>query len=121
MERKLFCEISPFTYQLSQVKGDLEHMTYSDTVYTVTVTVAVDDITNQLAAKLEVDGKETRAVVAQFVGAYDYVAPPVEKAPAEDGSSLLWIGLGVGGGVLVLAAIAACIILRKKKQRTEAK
>ena len=110
-----------FTYQLSQVKGDLEHMTYSDTVYTVTVTVAVDDITNQLAAKLEVDGKETRAVVAQFVGAYDYVAPPVEKAPAEDGSSLLWIGLGVGGGVLVLAAIAACIILRKKKQRAEAK
>ena len=102
-----------YTYLLSQVKGDVAHMTYSDTTYTVTVTVSVDEATNTLVAKLTLDGVETDAINAKFENTYDHTEAP------ESGNPLLWICLAVVGGVGVLAAIVLVIVYCRKKTRIQ--
>lgn len=102
-----------YTYLLSQVKGDVAHMTYSDTTYTITVTVSVDEATNTLVAKLTVDGVETDVFNAKFENTYDYT-----RAPGF-GNHLLWIGLAVVGGVVILAAVVLVVVYCRKKSRVQ--
>ena len=50
-EDLLFTEAGTYTYELYEVKGTDAHITYDDTVYTVTVTVT-DDLQGKLEAKV---------------------------------------------------------------------
>jgi pilin isopeptide linkage protein len=112
-----------YTYQLSQVAGDKEHVTYSGATHTVTITIVQDFATNKLAAKFTVDGKETDAPVARFENTYDYseTAAPAPQPQEGNDSTGLWIVLGVAGGAVVLAAVATLIVVLRKKSRSATK
>jgi pilin isopeptide linkage protein len=111
-----------YTYQLSQVAGDKEHVTYSDATHTVTITIVQDFATNKLAAKLTIDGKETDALVAKFEHTYDYSeAAPAPQQQGSNDSTSLWIVLGAIGGAVVLAAVVTLVVVRGKKSRKAAK
>ncbi|MBQ8288419.1 MAG: hypothetical protein IJX76_06575 [Clostridia bacterium] len=77
-----------YTYQLSEVKGSIEGMTYSDAVYTVTVTVSLDETTNTLVADLTVNGEVAEAAVAAFENVYDF-----DEVPQTGDSLMLWMTL----------------------------
>ncbi|MBQ7354177.1 MAG: hypothetical protein IJW62_01510 [Clostridia bacterium] len=99
-----------YTYLLSEVKGNIEYMTYSDAVYTITVTVSLDEITNTLVAELAVNGADTDAVVAEFVNTYDY-----EEVPQTGDSLMLWMGLVA----ISCGAILTMGVRRRRKLRAE--
>ena len=113
-----------YIYELSGVKLDVEHLTFSDVTYTIIVKIALDETSNRLVAQLAVDGKETDAVVAKFVNVYNQTEAPVTddpqtEAPApekpeetENGGAQLW--LYISGGVILLGILAA-VFFRSKK------
>ena len=104
-----------YTYQLSQVAGDKEHVTYSDATHTVTITIVQDMATNKLAAKLTVDGKVTDALVVKFENTYDYSEPTAPQQESDD--SMLWIIVGVSCGAVLFLAAVTVIVLQVKKRR----
>ncbi len=77
-----------YTYELYEVKGAVEGMTYSEAVYTVTVTISLDESTNMLVASLTVNGEDTDAVVAAFENVYDF-----DEVPQTGDNLMLWMGL----------------------------
>lgn len=99
-----------FTYLLSEVKGSIEGMTYSDAVYTVTITVSLDETSNTLVAELTVNGEATEAVVAAFENIYDF-----KEVPKTGDSLMLWMGLlAVSCGAILTVGTR-----RRRKLRAE--
>ncbi len=95
-----------YTYRISEEAGTVEGMTYSDQIYTVTVTVALDEATNTLVASLTVDGEAADEAVAEFVNIYDF-----KEVPETGDSLVVWMGmLAISCG-----AILTLSIRRRKK------
>ncbi|MBQ6830168.1 MAG: hypothetical protein IJO59_03475 [Clostridia bacterium] len=76
-----FDKVGTYVYTVSEVKGEAEGVTYDQTVYTVTLTVADRlDGTLAIAEVITVDGKAADAIA--FVNAY--TAPKPEEPPVEE-------------------------------------
>ncbi|MBQ7324695.1 MAG: hypothetical protein IJW98_03030, partial [Clostridia bacterium] len=103
----------------SPIAGDKEHVTYDDTVYSFNITIVQDPVTNKLAAKLIIDGKEADELAVQFENTYDYSEPtaPSQQGEEKADSTMLWVYVGVAVGVVALAAVAALVVVRGKKSR----
>ncbi len=82
---------SSFSFKLSEVKGDLDHVTYSDAVYNISLTLSLGD-DNKLVAAITQDGKPVDAVTAAFVNVYDYT-PPVTPTTGDFFSLPFWLSL----------------------------
>ena len=108
-----------YVYLLSPIAGDKEHVTYDDTVYSFNITIVQDPVTNKLAAKLIIDGKEADELAVQFENTYDYSEPtaPSQQGEEKADSTMLWVYVGVAVGVVALAAVAALVVVRGKKSR----
>ncbi len=99
-----------YTYQLSEVKGEIVDMQYSEAVYTVTVTVSLDELTNTLVADLTVNGEDADAVVAEFENIYNHV-----EIPQTGDNLMLWMTLMA----VSCGAILTLGVRRKRKLRAE--
>lgn len=74
-----YTEAGTYTYTVKEVEGDLEHVTYDRSVYTVTVTVE-DDLAGKLVATCAVttDGKAVDTMA--FVNTYEEPEKPTEPS-----------------------------------------
>ncbi|MBQ8381716.1 MAG: VWA domain-containing protein [Clostridia bacterium] len=99
-----------YTYELSEVKGSIEGMTWSEAVYTVTVTISLDETTNTLVADLTVNGEEVDSAVAAFENVYDF-----DEVPQTGDNLMLWITLlAVSCGAILTLGVR-----RKRHLRAE--
>lgn len=64
-----------FNYEVTEVKGDRNNVIYSETVYTVTVTVSLDEQANRLVLTKTLDGAPVDTVNASFVNIYEEYVP----------------------------------------------
>ncbi len=60
-----------FTYKLYEVSDGRAHVTYDDTVYTITITIGLN-AQGKLEAVVTLDGEEVSLVNAKFVNTYDF-------------------------------------------------
>lgn len=91
-----------FRFTLQEVKGALEGVTYSEQVYELNVTLALDNA-RLLMPVCTLDGAAVTAVVASFENLY---TPPVVPVPPTGDSMNLWLCVGLlllcGAGLLAL-------------------
>lgn len=92
-----------YTYQLSEIDDGKAHVEYSTAVYTITVSIALNE-DNKLVATITNNGAETTEPVAQFENVYDPPGDPGNPGTG-DVSMALWIAMMAVscGGVITLA------------------
>ncbi len=96
-----------YTYKLSEVDEGKGYVTYSDKVYTVTVTVTLN-AENKLVATLTMDDMPVDSVTAEFVNEYNH--SPQTPVTGDARNLVPWI---IAICVCLIAGVA-CIFLRKK-------
>lgn len=69
-------DIGEYSYKLSEKKGNIVGVTYSDTVYEIVISVDVVD--NTLVADVTVNGEEAEDTVFEFTNVYHVVEEPIE-------------------------------------------
>jgi len=70
-----------YTYELSEVKGNMAGVTYDTEVYTITVAITEDAANHTLLAALTVNGKSVNEAVADFENLYRPVPSPEPDTP----------------------------------------
>jgi len=101
-----FDKAGTYTYQLSEVKGDVEDMVYDETVYDITVTVTQDATTGALSATVS---KTDNAV---FTNVYGTVEEPPKTA--DDFGLTRWTAMLA---VSAFSMLAVLVIGKKKLQK----
>ena len=101
----VFDEPGTYTYQLTEIKGNMEGVTYDETVYTVTITVA-DGGKGELIATVKYD----KTPVFRNI----YEAPKVEQENPKTG---VQTDLTVVSAMMMLSAVTlmAVLVIGKKK------
>ena len=69
-------DIGEYSYKLSEKKGNVVGVTYSDTVYEIVISVDVVD--NTLVADITVNGEAAEDSVFEFTNVYHVVEEPIE-------------------------------------------
>ena len=91
-----------FRYSLYEVNTGVKHVTYSDTRYTVTVQVGLEN--EKLVAKVQLDGNPAEQCTVTFVNRYcaavDAV-PPSTGDQAQPALYMLLVALGAAGIILM--------------------
>jgi len=95
-----------YTYRLSEVNDGREEVTYSEVVYTVTISVTVNT-ENDIVTELMLDGQPVRQIVAEFENVYGSAELP---HTGDDSRIALY-------ALLLLASCAGIIVLIKIKNR----
>ncbi len=112
----LFTELDigkTITYTLTEVKGDREHVTYSDVQYIFAVTITLSE-NNELVAAITCNEVPVDAAVGAFENIYKFDLPPKTGDDARPG---LWAALfAVSAG----AVISVSLMGRKKEEDAEA-
>lgn len=96
-----------FTYELTEIKGDNEHVTYSEQVYTIRITLSVD-MFNCINADVTVNDIHVIGVVAEFENVYE----PVVIPDTGDDCPVMLLAL-----MMVLSA-AGLVLLGKARRRS---
>ncbi len=95
-----------YVYTVSEKAGDDPYVTYDDTIYTIELTIGLDE-NNKLTADAKIDGVDTDEILCEFVNTYEFKAPYTG-----DGESLaLWIG------TFALCATALFVLCTAKKRK----
>ena len=72
-------EVGVYEFTMNELKGKDVHVIYDETVYTVAITVAESDVTeDELVATTKINGKALGEVEVKFVNVYD---PELGEAP----------------------------------------
>ncbi len=100
-----------YTYKLSEFNDAKAYVTYSDKVYTVTVTVTLN-AENKLVATYTVDDLPVNSVKAEFVNEYNHT--PQTPVTGDFRNITLWTVLLALSG---LTAIGALFIRRRRDER----
>lgn len=89
------------TYRLYEINDGRAHVTYSDQVYTIEITLSVN-ANNQIVASVRVDGQPVQQVVAVFENEYNagIILPPT----GDDTPIVFYLALMLisGAGLVVL-------------------
>ncbi len=64
-----------FSYEITETGGGQKNVTYSDRVYTLTVSVGFDSDTNRIVLNKALDGQEVNEVVTAFENIYEEYLP----------------------------------------------
>lgn len=99
-------DIGTHSYKLYEVNTALENVTYSDKIYDVSVTVALDD-NGELKATVAIDGEITDDPVAHFENIYD---ADVEIPPTGDMSLPIIV-------VSLITSITVIVVFTKKRRK----
>ncbi len=91
-----------YTYKLSEVNEGKGYVTYSDKVYTVTVTITLN-ADNKLVATMTVDDLPVNSVTAAFVNVYDFT--PEAPVTGDARNLIPWIVMLTLSGFTALGAI----------------
>ncbi len=103
-----------YTYEITETKGDEEHLTYDETKHTVTVAIELG-ADNKLVAKFTVNGDEADEVNVEFNNTYDFT-PKADDPMGDESSFLLWPALLI---VFAGAIITLALIDKKKRINSE--
>lgn len=104
-----FTEDGTYIYKLYEEKGNLENVTYDDTVYTIKVTVK-DDLKGNLIAEAECDAKEL-----VFNNVYE---EPVVKEPEDNVDSGDHSNIGGYTAASLVSMMALIVLLIFKRRST---
>ncbi len=91
-------------YKLYETQGDIEGMSYSQVVYSITVTVTHDETENILVPEIKVNGEVTEDTAFEFVNVF---TPPTPVDPGDKTSFLFYVlmaGISAIGVVLLFIA-----------------
>ena len=121
-----------YTYELSEVKGNVLGVTYDRDKYTITVTIAEDAVNHTLVAALTMNGEAVDEVVAAFENTYHVVSSgggdaskpgadgtdeSVESGKTGDHSRMnFWFVMMIVSGI---ASVTLLILDRRYTRRTD--
>ena len=94
-----------FTYTVTEIKGDVKGMVYSDAEIKVTVLITVDE-NGILKAQYTVDETEVATPVVEFTNVYEG-DPDIPKTGETTNVWLWFVLMFVSGAILVVALVAA--------------
>lgn len=92
-----------FRYTLYEVAGDRRYMTYDDTIYSIAITIGMDE-QHELIATATVNDEPVRDVIADFVNFYNPIDVP---ATGDTHQPLMWL-------TLLLVSTVGLALLAKK-------
>ena len=103
-----------FRYQVTEINDGIENVKYSEAVYTVNITVSLNE-QNELVATMTMNDKAVTELAANFENEYDYT-PPVSDNPKTGDSTIpaMWIAL-----LLTSGGAAITLFHRHKKANEE--
>ena len=97
-------DVGVHEYKLYETVGDAEGMSYSQAVYSITVTVTHDETENVLVPEIKVNGEAVEENVFEFVNVF---TPPMPVDPGDKTSFLFYVlmaGISAIGVVLLFIA-----------------